>query len=848
MRALTFLAGGRSRSAGVALVLGLLALSPACADTQGPPSDGKSADGGSSDGATADGAGADGAADTTHFPAGPCAARNGDPQLLRLRGTVFTGDVVLPDGEVFVSAKTGKILCVGADCSASPGAAEATIVCTDGVITPGLIDPHNHANYNHLPRWKHTKRFQNRYQWQAEGSYKDFKKSQSATFAKAKCETMKWAELRAMVAGTTSMQGTSGSACIDGWVRDLDEDGQATGIAGYSIDTQVTKISGTSQSTAKSWAQGLKTGASAALVVHVAEGIDAASKEEWYDLVKLGLAVPGVSLIHAAGLTGVELAEAYANGVRLIWSPQSNLDLYGDTTRVPAALNLGIPVAIGPDWTPSGSMSQLEEMKCARQLSQKRWGGALTDERLVRMATVDAALTVGAQESLGRLGTGYLADIAVFSGDRSQPFAAVIAARPETVRLVLIGGRPLYGDKALIEAIVAQDCEPMEVCGAAKIVCMKDSKVDKGTQSVADIRSHLETTLASAKAADNPKSEFAYGYELFPLYECGAAADALINCDVGGGTAVPPSEADLDGDGKANSGDNCPKVFNPDQGNLDSDGQGDACDVCPLVDGATTCPKPGANDTDGDATPNDSDNCPQKANADQADTDKDGKGNVCDPCPSAANPGAEACPTVTASVIALNQDTKTIADGELVTLQGLVVTAVAAQKGSALPAIWAQLMPGVPHGGILLQLPKSTPVPVKVGDVITVSGKVATLFGLRALQEATPKVTSSGQPVEALVVAASTLAKAPGSAPYRSLLVQVEKVEVIEENADAASGKDFGEFLVTGGLRVDDTLLTWGTDFPHPKKGDAFAALRGVLTLSFGNDKLLPRSAQDFTK
>jgi hypothetical protein len=152
----------------------------------------------------------------TFVPA-PCAPVSGDPTLLRLKGTVWTGDVLLPEGEVFVSATTGLVLCVSEDCSDVEGADAATVVCTDGIITPGLVNPHDHANYNHLPRWQHVKRYKNRYEWQADSTYHAFKAPQSETFYKAKCETMKWAELRGLVSGTTAMQGTSGGTCIQGW-------------------------------------------------------------------------------------------------------------------------------------------------------------------------------------------------------------------------------------------------------------------------------------------------------------------------------------------------------------------------------------------------------------------------------------------------------------------------------------------------------------------------------------------------------------------------------------------------------------------------------------------------------
>jgi len=44
-------------------------------------------------------------------------------------------------------------------------------------------------------------------------------------------------------------------------------------------------------------------------------------------------------------------------GCRLVWSPQSNLRLYGDTTLAAEAIRAGMPVALGADWLPSGATS-----------------------------------------------------------------------------------------------------------------------------------------------------------------------------------------------------------------------------------------------------------------------------------------------------------------------------------------------------------------------------------------------------------------------------------------------------------------------------------------------------------
>ncbi len=785
-------------------------------------------------------------ADTT---TSTCVPVSGDPQLIRLRGTVWTGDVTLNDGEVFVSAKTGKILCVGQDCSATPDADKATVLCTEGIITPGLINPHDHGSYNHLPRWQHTKKYGDRYQWQGDASYLAFKVSQQTTYTKAKCEVIKWTEMRELVAGTTSIQGsvTAVPACATGLVRDLDDTHGASGLSGYTIDTQVPKISGTTAAAAAAWAAGLKNGTSSALILHLGEGVDAGAKAEWYTLVDKGLALPGVSLIHATGLGGTELADARQVGLKIIWSPQSNLDLYGDTTRVPTALNLGLTVALGPDWTPSGSMNQLDEMKCAKQLSDKRWGGLLTDDMVLRMVTTEAAKAMGAEADIGRLATGYLADISVFSGDRSTPAKSVIAARPETVKLVLIGGKPVYGDVALVTALQPTGCDAFDACGQPKSICVKDPTLDKGVQSWTDVQTVLQTTLAAAKTADNPAAAYAYGYELWPLFKCGAQAEALINCDVVG---AQPSADDSDGDGLANATDNCPTVWNPDQGDLDSDKQGDACDVCPIVANATVCPKPGPDDLDGDGVANATDNCPNIANADQLDTDADGKGDVCDPCPKLANPGSQPCPMLPADVTEINQNLGNGVAGQQVKTPPLVVTATKAAKSGTPARVWAQQVPTVLYGGIEMQLAAAQSVP-KLGQQLTASGVVADLTGRRILQGVTLQNTGGIAPAVPLTVDVSVLTDDAQSPAYRALLVQVGPVTVTQQNADADPAKptqDFGEVLVTGNFRIDDELITWATDLARPNVGDVFQWIRGLVFYSFGNDKLIPRAASDFQK
>jgi cytosine/adenosine deaminase-related metal-dependent hydrolase len=72
----------------------------------------------------------------------------------------------------------------------------------------------------------------------------------------------------------------------------------------------------------------------------------------------------------------------------------------------------------------------------------------------------------------GRLAPGCPADLVVFPALPGDPLEAVLAAGRAAVRLVIIGGRALYGDPDLtrVFALTGERAEPVRVDGREKLL------------------------------------------------------------------------------------------------------------------------------------------------------------------------------------------------------------------------------------------------------------------------------------------------------------------------------------------------------------------------------------------
>jgi len=210
-----------------------------------------------------------------------------------------------------------------------------------------------------------------------------------------------------------------------------------------------------------------------------------------------------------------------SKGMKLTWSPASNVALYGTTANIPAALDAGVTIALAPDWSMGGSQNILDEMRFANQWDDANWGNRISTTDLVKMTTTNAASVLGLSNTLGRIKAGMVADLVVVSGDKSKPYDAIVAATPSTVRLVVIGGEVLYGDTDVGQTLnVPASCDTFDACGTSKFLCVArpGATTDKLDQTYTQIHDALEQGL---EVADQQTTSDGFNFApLAPLVKC----------------------------------------------------------------------------------------------------------------------------------------------------------------------------------------------------------------------------------------------------------------------------------------------------------------------------------------
>ncbi|MGH2771019.1 MAG: amidohydrolase family protein [Actinomycetota bacterium] len=439
---------------------------------------------------------------------------DGEPELLageidEDRGPTFVlrGRVVTMNrpGEVLEGAQLvvrgGRIAAIVSSGQELPSQfASAPALDTAGTIYPGLIDLHNHFAYNIRPLWPLPRRYDNRGQWgtpryRAEVSQPVQTVANSGRTARS---LVRYVEAKALIGGTTAGQGIKtrvrgGIRLYRGVMRNVEETDDPR------LPEATTHVPDLNVRDPRRVADFRRTlEARTAYFYHLAEGVDDVSRQRFTDLAVNDLVRGSLVGIHALGLRAEDLAFLAAWGAKVVWSPFSNLLLYGRTLKVAELRSSGVVFSIGCDWAPTGSKNLLEELKVAQWVVEAQ-GADLTGEDLVRAVTADAAAVVGWQRHLGVLREGALADLCVIRGAQGDPWDRLIAATEPRVDLVVVHGVARYGDREHMRRLHGEPdlrLEEWSVGGRPKAFQLQTSSSSLNDISFARAKEMLEAGMA----------------------------------------------------------------------------------------------------------------------------------------------------------------------------------------------------------------------------------------------------------------------------------------------------------------------------------------------------------------
>lgn len=334
------------------------------------------------------------------------------------------------------------------------GFEDVSPVATGGTIYPGLIDLHNHLSYDALKLWDVPKKYTNRAQWGRESDYRRLISGPMRVLGRTPGypeAIVRYVECKCLLGGVTTAQGISLSSNqgIQSFYRGIVRNVEDTDD--LNLPEAGTRIGDVEAGSAERFLRRLQE--SSCLLLHLSEGTDERARQH-FEALRMAdgnwAITPALAGIHSAALTADDFRLLGEKGGAMIWSPLSNLLLYGQTADVTAARDAGVRIGIGSDWSPSGSKNLLGELKVARLVAAEMDTG-FTDRDLVAMATRDAAAILRWEGSLGSIEEGKRADMLVVYGRSGEPYAKLLEARETSISLVVIDGMPRSGNKRLMD-------------------------------------------------------------------------------------------------------------------------------------------------------------------------------------------------------------------------------------------------------------------------------------------------------------------------------------------------------------------------------------------------------------
>ena len=378
------------------------------------------------------------------------------------------------------------------------------VVETNCDIFPGLMDLHNHLAYNVISLWNIPKKYTNRSQWRANPSYRNNisypVRNVLAKYSITSKSIVRYTESKALMGGTTTGQGmrtrvNGGEKLYLGSMRNIEEpiNDSLLPSGGTIVDLRPT------QENIRKFRRSINNPKIGAYMYHHSEGVDELSRMHFTNLKENNLINEKLIGIHSLALNHRDFEHLADKNAKVVWSPFSNLLLYGQTLNLNTLKKSGVKFSLGCDWSPTGSKNLLQELKVAYHINNIQ-GHVFTPYELVSSVTKTPSEMVQWTNMLGTIEKNKLADFLLIKKINENPYEGLIKSTVSHVNLVIVNGVPRYGNSDIMTSLIDQPLDQIAVDGEHKSFYLFNELSEINDVSFTDAESTLKTAMSDLDA------------------------------------------------------------------------------------------------------------------------------------------------------------------------------------------------------------------------------------------------------------------------------------------------------------------------------------------------------------